>query len=424
MSNNTTARTGGSGESVGSTSRRSYLRIASATGLAGLAGCIGGITGGSSGPIKLGIAFPYTGPYSEEANTQKQGVQLAVQEINDNGGLLDRDVKVVERDTELDGDTSTRRIQDLIQNEDIDLLCANLSGGISIQGNVQAKQADIPYMAGCQTVPKFHSPDILGKGSFTPYALNVQSQRANMNFAYKNLGKSIFGCIADYAWGNSSWDFAKQSMQNLGGTVAGEVKAPLGNKDFSSQMTAAKDSGADILYLQNFGADQANSLKQAREFGLHEQMEIFVGVTTVSIARRAGRDQWDGIHGGIQYYHRADNPGTKQFSQAMNDKFNNPGDSYSAVTYTGVKEFERAIKGANSLKLDDMVNYWEQQSSSFQHVKSQEEWRACDNQAIQDWYIVKGKPKSDQENEWDLFQSLGGVGGSDLLLKCDDYKNY
>ncbi|MFB6131722.1 MAG: ABC transporter substrate-binding protein, partial [Salinigranum sp.] len=175
-------------------SRRSYLKLAGASGFAGisaLAGCVGGLGGGSKGPIKLGTAFPYTGPYSKEANTQKDGVNLAVDEINNDGGLMGRDLKVVDRDTELDGGTSTRRVQDLIQNEEVDLLIANLSGGISIQTNVQAKKADVPYMAGCQTVPKFHAPDNLGDGSYTPYALNVQTARADTNYIYNNIGKSV-----------------------------------------------------------------------------------------------------------------------------------------------------------------------------------------------------------------------------------------
>lgn len=403
--------------------RRSYLGLIGTAGLTGLAGCLGG-SGGSEGPVILGTAFPFTGPYSEEAETQRQGVELAVEEINDNGGLLGRDVEVVERDTELDGDTSTRRIQDLIENENADLLCCNLSGGISIQGNVQASQANVPYMAGCQTVPRFHAPSILGDGSFTPYALNVQSQRANAEYAYENLGDSIFGVVADYAWGNSSWEHGSQFIEDLGGTVEGSVNHPLGASDYSSQMTAAQDSGADILWLTNFGADQANALQQAREFGLHEEMEIMVAITTVSIARRAGRDAWDGIHGGIQYYHRADNPATQQFRESMNETFDNPGDSYSSVCYTGVKEFERAVNGAESLDHDDVVSFLEEDSPGFEQTKTGEEWRACDNQSIQDWYIVQGKPRSEQDNEWDLFEILGSVGGEDLLLGCDEYADY
>lgn len=407
-----------SGESKDS-SRRTFLKstgAAATLGVGGLSGCLGG----GSDAVRLGIAFPFTGPYSEEAKTQRQGVELAVQEINNNGGLDGRDVETIERDTELDGSVSTRRIQDLISNEDIDLLVANLSGGISLQTNSIAKDNDVPYMAGCQTIPDFHAPDFLYEGSYTPYALNVQSQRANARYIMNNLGESVYGIFADYAWGQDSWKHQKDAINNLGGSIAGEAAAPLGASDFSSQLNSASESDADVLYIQNLGSDQANSVKQAREFGLTDEMEIFVGVTTVTVARRAGLDQWDGIHAGIYYSANADNPQTNDFASKMDEEFGNPGDSYSAVTYTGVKEFERAVNSAGSVEPSDITSAINS-NPTFSVTKTEESWRDCDNQSIQDWYIVEGKPESEQEDDWDLFSVEGAQGGSDLLFDCGDY---
>ena len=406
------------GES-GRASRRTFLKsagVASAVGVSSLSGCMGG----GSDAVRLGMAFPFTGPYSEEAKTQRQGVELAVQEINNNGGLDGRDVETIERDTELDGNTSTRRIQDLINNEDIDLLVANLSGGISLQTNSIAKQNDVPYMAACQTIPDFHRSDFLYDCSYTPYALNVQSKRANGQYIMDKLGEPVLGIYADYAWGQNSWMHQKNVINELGGTVAGEAAAPLGNSDFSSQLNSASESDADVLYIQNIGSDQANSVKQAREFGLQNEMEIFVGVTTVTVARRAGLDQWDGIHAGIYYSANADNPGTNDFASKMDEEFGNPGDSYSAVTYTGVKEFERAINSAGSVEPADITSALNE-NPSYNLTKTEESWRDCDNQAIQDWYIVEGKPESEQDDDWDLFSVEGAQGGSDLLWDCSEY---
>lgn len=401
-------------------SRRDVIKASGAGGLVGitgLSGCLKMLSGGGSETVKLGTAFPYTGAYSEEAKTQKQGVDLAVKEINENGGLNGNDVEVVDRDTELNGDTSARRIGDLINNENIDLLVANLSGGISLQTNTQAKENGIPYMAGCQTIPDFHTKKNLYDCSYTPYALNYQTQYANAAFIYENLGKTMYGLYADYAWGQDSWKHQKNAFTELGGTIDGEVAAPLGASDFASQLSSAENSDADILFIQNLGADQATSLNQAREFGLHENKEIFIGLTTVTVARRAGLDQWDNIYAGIQYNANADNPATNEFSQKMSDEFDNPGDSYSAVCYTATKEFERAVNSAGSLEPADITSAINE-SASFQHTKTGEVWRDCDNQSIQDWYIVQGKPQSEQEDEWDIFAFKDTQGGKDLLPKC------
>jgi len=101
----------------------------------------------------------------------------------------------------------------------------------------------------------------------------------------------------------------------------------------------------------------------------------------------------------------------------MSDEFDNPGDSYSAVCYTATKEFERAVNSAESLEPEDITSAINE-SPSFQHTKTGEEWRDCDNQAIQDWYIVQGKPQSEQEDEWDIFAFEDTQGGRDLLPEC------
>lgn len=403
------------------TTRRSVLKAAGASGLVGmtsLSGCLGVLDGGGE-TVLLGTAFPYTGAYSEEANTQMEGVELAVNEINDNGGLDGSEVEIVDRDTELSGDVSARRIQDLINNEGVDLLCANLSGGISLQTNTQAQENSVPYMAGCQTIPDLHTQDNLYDCTYTPYALTVQSQRANARFIYDNLGESMFGLYADYAWGQNSWEHQSTAFEDLGGTVDGSVTHPLGGSDFSSQMSEAQDSDADVLFIHNLGADQATAVNQAREFGLHDDKEIFIGVTTTTVARRAGRDQWDNIHAGIQYTPDADNPGTQEFSQKMQDEYDNPGDSYSAVCYTGVKEFQRAVNEAGSVDPADITEAINA-NPGFQHTKSEEEWRDCDNQSIQEWYVVEGKPESEQEDEWDIFTVRGSQGGTEIIADCDD----
>lgn len=404
--------------------RRSFLKAAggaAAVGTFGLTGCLGG-GGGGDEVIRLGTAFPFTGPYSDDAAAQRAGVELAVQEINDQGGLLDQDVEVIERDTELDGETSARRINDLIENENIDLLVANLSGGISIQTNSQAHDAEVPYMAACQTVMDFHKTGFLGTGCFTPYALNYQSMYAGAQYIYDNLGQSMYGVPADYAWGNKSWYHMSTAFEELGGTIEGVSRAPLGATDFSSHLNAAQNSSAEVLYFHNLGSDTANAIQQTREFGIHEEMKIYIGVTTTTTAQRAGQDQWDGIHAGIYYTPRADNPQTREFSEKMQDEYGNPGDSYSAVSYTGSKELARAVEIAGSTEYNAVADALID-NPDFAHVKTDERWRDCDNQSIQDWYIIRGKPVSEQENEWDIWEPVGSVGGEDILPECSEYEN-
>ncbi len=101
----------------------------------------------------------------------------------------------------------------------------------------------------------------------------------------KKGGKDWFFIAVDYTFGKSLTDRASQRVEAAGGKVAGVVKYPLGTTDFSSQLLQAQSSGATVLALANGGQDTANSVKQAKEFGLDKTgMSIVPLITTIAIA--------------------------------------------------------------------------------------------------------------------------------------------
>ncbi|RTM04859.1 MAG: ABC transporter substrate-binding protein, partial [Bradyrhizobiaceae bacterium] len=79
-----------------------------------------------------------------------------------------------------------------------------------------------------------------------------------------------FFITGDYAFGHSIEATARARIGELGGKVAGSVKAQLGTPDFSSFLLQAQSSGARILAI-NVAGDNATAIKQAEEFGLADQ---------------------------------------------------------------------------------------------------------------------------------------------------------
>ncbi len=81
-------------------------------------------------------------------------------------------------------------------------------------------------------------------------------------------GDSWFFVTADYAFGKALERDTTAVVLANGGKVVGDVMAPLNNADFSSQLLQAQASKAKVIGLANAGADAANSIKQASEFGV------------------------------------------------------------------------------------------------------------------------------------------------------------
>ena len=112
----------------------------------------------------------------------------------------------------------------------------------------------------------------------------------------KKGGKDWFFIAVDYTFGKSLTDQASQRVEAAGGKVAGVVKYPLGTVDLSSQLLQARSSGATVLALANGGQDTANSVKQAKEFGLDTAgMTIVPLITTIADIDALGLDAGQGL---------------------------------------------------------------------------------------------------------------------------------
>jgi branched-chain amino acid transport system substrate-binding protein len=84
----------------------------------------------------------------------------------------------------------------------------------------------------------------------------------------QNGGKNWFFITVDYALGTALERDTAAVVKSLGGTVAGDVREPLGTTDFSSYLLAAQNSRAQVIGLATTGADAINLVKQASEFGI------------------------------------------------------------------------------------------------------------------------------------------------------------
>lgn len=415
----------------GGRSRRSYLKAATAVGATGLAGCLGSVPGfGGGGPIKVGMAFPYTGPYGASAEKQRDGVNLAVQEINENGGLLGRDLETYDRDTELNPNVNARRIRELLHEENVDLLVANLSGGITTQTQSLAKDAGVPYMAGSRTSPPFHYPDSLGEGSYAPAPLNIEAIVTPIKGVFEQeLGNSFYAAIADYGFNRpEAWEKTQEYINAQGGEIRGSVFTPLGNKDFSSVITEAMDSGADVMLAMVYGLDFANFMQQAGEFGLREEMEIVNPVQSQSFLAIAGdMSIWEDVYFGMSWHPTlmTQDSQAKKFADKFKEEFGYAGESFGAITYTGMKEFGRAVSESGGLSTGDIAGVLDGSTFSSYIMEGETKWRACDNQALNPGYLFTKGKKAEAMGErgpWDVVDILANYDPTEFLPDCSYFE--
>ena len=216
--------------------------------------------------VKVGTILPLTGPYAALGDDQQKGAELAAEIVNKSGGVLGKQLEIVVRDSQLNGDVALRKAKELVFEEKVNFLAGSLSGAVSKVLNEFACKNQIIYMGFPQSDMSI-GKDICRYG-FTGMVTPFMAAQATSQYAFSHLGKKWFALTADYRWGQRLLQGWMYSSEQHGGQFLGNVYAPLGTTDFSAFLPRIMAAKPDFIVFNNLGRDQSTALKQAYELGI------------------------------------------------------------------------------------------------------------------------------------------------------------
>ncbi len=384
------------------------------------------LTFAGQNPVLLGINYPLTGPYSVEGLDQIRAARMAVDELNQNGGILGRRVELRTRNSNSDEILTRANIQELIDEG-----CSMIFGGSSSSVAIAA----------CEIC---HANDVLFFGTLT-YSTATTLEHAHRScfrecnnswMSAQVLGpwlnerfdrKRYFYITADYTWG---WT-TEQSIRDVTGTHdLGEhprILMPLGSMDFYDALNRASVADPDVLVLSLFGKDLAHALTQAGSLGLNEMSQIVVPNLTLGMAERAGYAVMKGVVGTLPWYWKIPYlfgySRGQEFTDEFLRRFRRNASTSGASAYTIVHEYASAAHRAGSLKKEDVVKALE--GHSYTLLKDEQTWRALDHQSVQTVYLVRGNSPSQVLSDpfrQDFFTVLESRPGPDIVLSPEEWK--
>src|SRR5665647_476073 len=97
-------------------------------------------------PIKIGVSGPFTGGSSSMGVSMRDGVRLATEEINKSGGVLGRQLQLIERDDEAKNERGVQIAQELINKEKVVATVGFINTGVSLASQRFYQEAKIPVM--------------------------------------------------------------------------------------------------------------------------------------------------------------------------------------------------------------------------------------------------------------------------------------
>ncbi|SFR93665.1 amino acid/amide ABC transporter substrate-binding protein, HAAT family [Halomicrobium zhouii] len=430
-----------------SVSRRSVLKQAGATGalgLAGLAGCSG--DGGGNGddeypalgnyPIEgdtamFGFNVPLSGPYSSEGEDELRAYELAVKHLNNGGGwvdnwddlsgegVLDYEIDYVEGDTATDASTADESASRMIQRDDVIMFAGGSSSAVAIAQQGVAQRENVMFTC-CLT----HSNDTTGQDcvrySFREMFNAYMTGQALTPVVTEEYGDdlSFYQLYADYSWGKTVEESIRKFFGEAGWEEVNSVATPLDTSDFSSYLSEAQSSGADVLFLNHYGLDGANSLNQAIDAGIDEDMEIVMPLYNRPMAEAAS-SAIDGIYGTIAWDSQIDNEPSNSFTEFFGEEYDGRVPSGPAqLAYSGTLQYAAAVERAGTFYPPEVIR----QLEGFEYDNigmGDETMRACDHQAQRAIPVVRGLPESEQ-GDGQFFEIVDITSRDDVGYGCDE----
>jgi branched-chain amino acid transport system substrate-binding protein len=316
-----------------------------------------GSTSGGGDTIKVGVYGDLTGQTSSFGQSTKNGIELAVEEINKAGGVNGKQIQLVVEDDQGRPEQAKTVVSKLINQDKVVAVLGEVASTNSLAAAPVAQEAKIPMITPSSTNPKVtETGDYISRVCFIdPFQGSTMAKFAATSLKAKTA--AILGDVnSDYSKGLTQ--FFEEEFTKQGGKVVAKEAYTQTDPDFKGQLTKIRDLKPDVLYIPGYYGQVGIIAKQARELGMTMPL--------------LGGDGWDSPElwklGGdalknayISNHYSAENPAPEiqNFVKNYKAKFGVVPDSLAALAYDAAKVLADAIKragGTDSAKLKDAIN--------------------------------------------------------------------
>ena len=348
----------------------------------------------SGEPIKIGGITSTSGFVGAFGQEQVKGGQLAVEQINDAGGLLGRPVDMIERDDKAQPAEAAKQAEDLIANEHVDMLVGCVSGANTLAIHEVANRAGVIYLSTCQT-GSLNTAE--GGGPYTFHMAYTPWMNTHLygQWMAENLGDNIFFLYYDFVVGHETREGLVDALEPLGIEIAAELAVPIGTTDYTSIIPQIRAANPEVLNYFLSTDDRAAFLKQATSFGLQDEMKLMALAADLSWDQIAGFANSQGDYAPANFYWelRETLPSAKTFVDAFGEQHGTPPSGYAAYQYQAVMAYADAVKKAGSVSPDEVSAALE--GLEFDYGSGQSFIRECDHQLFQPVYITLMRSEAD-----------------------------
>jgi len=311
-----------------------------------------GTAASDESPIKIGASLSLSGDYARIAVDQREAYELYVAQVNENGGLLGRQVELVVYDDQSTPETGTRLYERLITEDQVDLIMGPYSSAVSGAMMPIAERYEMVNIA-----PMASSDELFQQGftwSFqviTPASLYLEGALEIM----EEEGYTTFAYIGeDTAFPAALMDGLGQEAEARGLEMVFNQLYPKGTTDFTSLLAQVGAAQPDAIFGGTYVEDAVAITRQMQEQGvIADIVALTVGAAENEYAESVG-DAAQHIMGASHWEPQLETPGNPEFIAAYQEKAGRDPGYHAAGSYAGISILGMAVEACQCLDQEDI----------------------------------------------------------------------
>ncbi|MGJ3239216.1 MAG: ABC transporter substrate-binding protein [Anaerolineae bacterium] len=300
--------------------------------------------------VTIGAIFGLSGDISVYGGVQQQGVDLALEEINEAGYLGEGVTLAVQYEDAVSADDAINAMTRLVEEAGVPAVLGPTLSTHAFAADPIAQENSVPVMgvsntaSGITEMGDYVFRNSLPESSVIPGTIAQSSEI----LGYEAVGV-LYGDDDDFTL--SGYEVFIEALDELGIEILGEETFARGDVDFNAQLSNLLAANPEALIVSALAAEGVQIIVQARDLGYEGPIIGGNGLNSPAIIENSG-EAAEGVIVGAAWNSVSDNPLSQAFVTNFQDAYDGNPDQFAAQAYSGAWLMAQAIRCADSVEPD------------------------------------------------------------------------
>jgi branched-chain amino acid transport system substrate-binding protein len=296
---------------------------------------------------KLGVVLPLTGDISEYGKRCKNGIDLAIEEINALGGVHGKMLAALYEDDKGVPKEGVAALLRILEDKKIQVVIGAVSSSVSLALVPIATERKVVLFSPASSSPKLSGAS---RYFFRNWPSDVLEGKEIAMFAFDSLGVKRVAIL----WVNSDYGLGlrgefRKNFEARGGTITQDESYSQNATDFKTQLSKIVSSRPQAIYLAGYHREMAFATKQAMELGLRIQLLGDADYGVAELVDIAGKSAEGAIFATPAYEANESDSSMRSFAFKFETKYGNAPSVFEANAYDAVRIIVKVLsEGASS----------------------------------------------------------------------------